>query len=126
SGAGAWECELGFGGCADVGGFEPGARVRLGERRAQQRRSDEQILHGARTPLAIEDTTKGETPAWGQMLVVSQCVSNSIRFSMDLLPLPDGSRRAPFAFRYTFYRSLTVTAPLAASTTYGAVTVRER
>jgi len=36
------------------------------------------------------------------------------------------SRGAPFAFRYTFYRFLTVAAPLAESSTYGAVTVRER
>src|SRR6185437_5199040 len=36
------------------------------------------------------------------------------------------SRRTPFAFRYTFYRFLTVAASLAESTTYGAVTVRER
>src|SRR6185437_8416202 len=36
------------------------------------------------------------------------------------------ARRAPFTFRYTFYRFLSVASPLAESTTYGAVTVRER
>src|SRR6185437_13974615 len=59
--------------------------------------------------------------------------SCSIRLPIHLLPLPDGfvkksgccSRRAPFAFRYTFYRFLTVAAPLAESITYGAVTVRD-